>query len=243
MQAWRRDAPHHNAGEKRCRLKRRRRRPAEARRIERQGHSQDRSQSRARSHAPSSALGSQRTLRWRESDFEPSVPHKKQPFLAAPVRSRNSPSATKIGSFVPGTDGSNPISLQAASLRTIGTAVRGYRVLAEIAACRFVHPQSFCGAEGAGRDDRFRPRHHQSAGGRVPDQDARTAGGVQKRRRQNWRRRQQPQSGARWKSKPPDDNNQHNRNRSHGTVIDSPDPIPTKSASATDAPFGSHEAL
>src|SRR4029077_16922734 len=27
--------------------------------------------------------------------FEPSVPHKKQPFLAAPVRSRNSPSATK----------------------------------------------------------------------------------------------------------------------------------------------------
>src|ERR1700736_609129 len=40
--------------------------------------------------------------------FEPSVPHKKQPFLAAPVRSRNSPSATKTGSFVPGTDGSNP---------------------------------------------------------------------------------------------------------------------------------------
>jgi len=35
-------------------------------------------------------------------------PHKKQPFLAAPVRSRNSPSATKTGSFVPGTDGSNP---------------------------------------------------------------------------------------------------------------------------------------
>ena len=27
--------------------------------------------------------------------FEPSVPHKKQPFLASPVRSRNSPSATK----------------------------------------------------------------------------------------------------------------------------------------------------
>jgi hypothetical protein len=40
--------------------------------------------------------------------FEPSVPHKKQPFLAAPVRSRNSPSATKTGSFAPGTDGSNP---------------------------------------------------------------------------------------------------------------------------------------
>jgi hypothetical protein len=34
--------------------------------------------------------------------FEPSVPHKKRPFLAAPVRSRNSPSATKTGSFVPG---------------------------------------------------------------------------------------------------------------------------------------------
>jgi hypothetical protein len=31
--------------------------------------------------------------------FEPSVPHKKHPFLAASVRSRNSPSATKIGSF------------------------------------------------------------------------------------------------------------------------------------------------
>ena len=40
--------------------------------------------------------------------FEPSVPHKKQPFLAAAVRSRNSPSATKTGSFLPGTDGSNP---------------------------------------------------------------------------------------------------------------------------------------
>src|SRR6266446_10449943 len=40
--------------------------------------------------------------------FEPLVPHKKQPFLAAPVRSRNSPSATKTGCFVPGTDGSNP---------------------------------------------------------------------------------------------------------------------------------------
>src|ERR1700730_3895643 len=40
--------------------------------------------------------------------FEPSVPHKKQPFLAAPVRFRHSPSATKTGSFVPGTDGSNP---------------------------------------------------------------------------------------------------------------------------------------
>ena len=31
--------------------------------------------------------------------FEPSVPHKKQPFLAAPVRFRNSPSATKTGPF------------------------------------------------------------------------------------------------------------------------------------------------
>ena len=51
------------------------------------------------------------------------------------------------------------------------------------------------GAEGAGRDDRFRPRHHQSAGGRVPDQDARTTGGVQKRRRQNWRRRPQQPPG------------------------------------------------
>src|SRR2546423_1846124 len=40
--------------------------------------------------------------------FEPSVPHKIQLFLAAPVRSRNSPSATKTGSFVRGTGGSNP---------------------------------------------------------------------------------------------------------------------------------------
>jgi DNA polymerase V len=33
--------------------------------------------------------------------FEPSVPHKKQPFLAAPVRFRNSLSATKTGSLEP----------------------------------------------------------------------------------------------------------------------------------------------
>src|SRR4029077_2834231 len=31
--------------------------------------------------------------------FEPSVPYKKQPFLAVPVRFRNSPSATKTGPF------------------------------------------------------------------------------------------------------------------------------------------------
>jgi len=40
--------------------------------------------------------------------FEPSVPHKKQPFWLPPFGPRNSPSATKNGSFVPGTDGSNP---------------------------------------------------------------------------------------------------------------------------------------
>jgi hypothetical protein len=40
--------------------------------------------------------------------FEPSVPHKKQPFLAAPVRSPQFAFRNKIGSFVPGTDGSNP---------------------------------------------------------------------------------------------------------------------------------------
>src|ERR1700724_4485089 len=58
--------------------------------------------------------------------FEPSVPHKKQPFLAAPVRSRNSPSATKTGSFVPGTDGSNPSlsSRQSVSLRNSPPLVR-----------------------------------------------------------------------------------------------------------------------
>ena len=53
--------------------------------------------------------------------FEPSVPHKKQPFLAAPVRSRNSPSPTKTGSFVPGTDGSNPSpsSKESANFRSL----------------------------------------------------------------------------------------------------------------------------
>ena len=40
--------------------------------------------------------------------FEPSVPHEKQPFRLPPFGPRNSPSATKTGSFVPGTDGSNP---------------------------------------------------------------------------------------------------------------------------------------
>src|ERR1700749_4656674 len=34
--------------------------------------------------------------------FEPSVPHKKTTLLAARARSRNSPSARKTGSFVPG---------------------------------------------------------------------------------------------------------------------------------------------
>jgi hypothetical protein len=46
--------------------------------------------------------------RWAPSNGRPYRHHKKQPFLAAPVRSRNSPSATKTGCFVPGTDGSNP---------------------------------------------------------------------------------------------------------------------------------------
>jgi hypothetical protein len=55
--------------------------------------------------------------------FEPSVPHKKQPFLASPVRSRNSPSATKIGSIVPGTDGSNPSPSRGESTANLAVAV------------------------------------------------------------------------------------------------------------------------
>src|SRR6266436_6954266 len=56
--------------------------------------------------------------------FEPSVPHKKQPFLAAPVRSRNSPSATKTGSFVPGTDGSNPSPSTGESSANLTSSIR-----------------------------------------------------------------------------------------------------------------------
>jgi hypothetical protein len=51
--------------------------------------------------------------------FEPSTPHKKQPFLAARARSRNSPPARKTGSFVPGS--MVRIYLPpAASLQTVG---------------------------------------------------------------------------------------------------------------------------
>ena len=56
--------------------------------------------------------------------FEPLVPHKKQPFLAAPVRSRNSPSATKTGCFVPGTDGSNPSPSSGESAANLNSAPR-----------------------------------------------------------------------------------------------------------------------
>jgi len=55
--------------------------------------------------------------------FEPSVPYKKQPFLAAPVRFRNSPSATKTGPFVPGTDGSNPSPSSAESANSSRQAI------------------------------------------------------------------------------------------------------------------------
>jgi hypothetical protein len=51
---------------------------------------------------------SQLTHRWREMDSNHRYRIRDNPFFAAPVRSRNSLSATKIGSFVPGTDGSNP---------------------------------------------------------------------------------------------------------------------------------------
>src|SRR6267378_5636729 len=70
--------------------------------------------------------------------FEPSVPHKKQPFLAAPVRSRNSPSATKTGSFVPGTDGSNPVPSTGESLRTIGPSAADTMVAAALPCFRAV---------------------------------------------------------------------------------------------------------
>ena len=43
--------------------------------------------------------------------FEPSVPHKMQPFLAAAVRSRNSPSATKARLFRAGDRWFESISL------------------------------------------------------------------------------------------------------------------------------------
>ena len=86
--------------------------------------------------------------------FEPSVPHKKQPFLAAPVRSRNSPSATKTGSFVPGTDGSNPAPSSGesgANLDPQGSPPRivkntGDGMLVEFAsvATRFAAPSAAC---------------------------------------------------------------------------------------------------
>ena len=51
---------------------------------------------------------SSQTHRWREMDSNHRYRIRNNPFWLAPVRSRNSPSATKTGSFVPGTDGSNP---------------------------------------------------------------------------------------------------------------------------------------
>ena len=53
------------------------------------------------------ARGSHLTPRWREMDSNHRYRIRNNPF-GYPVRSRNSPSATKTGSFVPGTDGSNP---------------------------------------------------------------------------------------------------------------------------------------
>src|ERR1700724_2533396 len=89
--------------------------------------------------------------------FEPSVPHKKQPFLAAPVRSRNSPSATKTGSFVPGTDGSNPhpSSRQSVSLRNSPPLVRKLPFSAGVRA----------GAGGAVGRDAQRPANIRSTDG------------------------------------------------------------------------------
>src|SRR5882724_11651854 len=58
--------------------------------------------------------------------FEPSVPYKKQPFLAAPVRFRNSPSATNTGPF--GDRWFESISLQRRVRRTpCGRVTNGTR--------------------------------------------------------------------------------------------------------------------
>jgi hypothetical protein len=54
--------------------------------------------------------------------LEPSVPHKKQPFLAAPVRSPQFAFRNKNGSFVPGTDGSNPSPSSSQSVSAVPLA-------------------------------------------------------------------------------------------------------------------------
>jgi hypothetical protein len=56
---------------------------------------------------PSGTEGLQ-TLCWREMDSNHRYRMRNNPFWLPPFGPRNSPSATKTGSFVPGTDGSNP---------------------------------------------------------------------------------------------------------------------------------------
>jgi hypothetical protein len=63
-------------------------------------HRRRRRASSRRASRPKSS--SQVTLCWREMDSNHRYRIKKQPFLAARARSRNSPSARKTGSFVPG---------------------------------------------------------------------------------------------------------------------------------------------
>jgi hypothetical protein len=52
--------------------------------------------------------GLQWTLRWREMDSNHRYRMRNNPFWLPLFGPRNSPSATKTGCFVPGTDGSNP---------------------------------------------------------------------------------------------------------------------------------------
>ena len=67
---------------------------------------------------PSSLL----TRRWREMDSNHRYRIRNNPF-GYPVRSRNSPSATKTGSFVPGTDGSNPFPSSAESAANLTSSL------------------------------------------------------------------------------------------------------------------------
>ena len=60
----------------------------------------------------------QQTLCWREMDSNHRYRIRNNPF-GYPVRSRNSPSATKTGSFVPGTDGSNPFPSSGESIANL----------------------------------------------------------------------------------------------------------------------------
>jgi hypothetical protein len=71
-----------------------------------------------------SRSGSHLTLRWREMDSNHRYRIRNNPFWLPPFGPRNSPSTTKTGSYVPGTDGSNPspFSGESGANRTFGGA-------------------------------------------------------------------------------------------------------------------------